>query len=63
MKRKDSKTITVDLSLTEYESLKTISAVCQTSVTRLIRDMITISIGIDIISDRLKEINNTLKEN
>lgn len=40
MKRKDSKTITVDLSLNEYESLKKISAVCQISVTRLIRDMI-----------------------
>ena len=39
-KRKNSKTITLDLSLTEYESLKKISAVCQTSVTRLIRDMI-----------------------
>ena len=40
MKRKNSKTITLDLSVSEYESLKKISAVCQTSVTQLIRDMI-----------------------
>ena len=40
MKRKDSKTITLDLALNEYMSLKNISVVRQTSVTRLIRDMI-----------------------
>lgn len=44
MKRKDSKTITLDLSLVEYESLKNISAACQTSVTRLIRDSIKVNI-------------------
>lgn len=40
MKRKDSKTITVDLSLTEYESLKKISAKFEISMTQLIRNMI-----------------------
>ena len=40
MKRKNSKTITLDLSVSEYESLKKISAKFQISVTQLIRNMI-----------------------
>ena len=44
MKRKNSKTISLDLSVSEYESLKTISAVRQTSVTRLIRDAIKVNL-------------------
>lgn len=40
MKRKNSKTITLDLSVSEYESLKKISARFQMSMTQLIRNMI-----------------------
>ena len=40
MKRKDSKTITLDLSLEEYESLKKISGKFHLSMTQLIRNMI-----------------------
>ena len=40
MKRKNSKTITLDLSVSEYESLKTISAKFQISVTQLIRNLV-----------------------
>lgn len=40
MKRKDSKTITLDLSLVEYESLKKVSGKFQMSMTQLIRNMI-----------------------
>ena len=40
MKRKDSKTITLDLALTEYESLKKISAKFNMTMTKLIRNMI-----------------------
>ena len=44
MKRKNSKTITLDLSMSEYEALKKTSAVCQTSVTRLVRDAIKVNL-------------------
>ena len=40
MKRKDSKTITLDLSLEEYESLKKISGKFGLTMTKLIRNMI-----------------------
>ena len=40
MKRRGSKTITLDLSMSEYESLKKISAKFNISVTQLIRNMI-----------------------
>ena len=40
MKRKDSKTISLDLAPKEYESLKKLSAKFQISVTQLIRNMI-----------------------
>ena len=40
MKRKDSKTITIDLAQVEYESLKKICAKFEISMTQLIRNMI-----------------------
>lgn len=40
MKRKCSKTITVDLSVSEYESLKKISSKFNITMTQLIRNMI-----------------------
>lgn len=40
MKRKGSKTITLDLSISEYESLKKISAKFHITMTQLIRNMI-----------------------
>ena len=40
MKRKNSKTITLDLSVSEYESLKKISEKFEISMTQLIRNMI-----------------------
>ena len=40
MKRKDSKTITLDLAHVEYESLKKISAKFEITMTQLIRNMI-----------------------
>lgn len=40
MKRKDSKTITLDLSLEEYESLKKICGELSITMTKLIRNMI-----------------------
>ena len=40
MKRKDSKTITLDLAQVEYESLKKICAKFEISMTQLIRNMI-----------------------
>lgn len=40
MKRKNSKTITLDLSLEEYESLKKISGKFNITMTQLIRNMI-----------------------
>ena len=40
MKRKNSKTISLDLSVSEYESLKKISEKFEISMTRLIRDML-----------------------
>ena len=41
VKRKDSKTITLDLSLAEYEALKKISDKFNMSMTQLIRNMIS----------------------
>lgn len=40
VKRKDSKTITLDLSLAEYESLKKIGEKFNITMTQLIRNMI-----------------------
>ena len=40
MKRKDSKTITLDLAQSEYESLKKICAKFNITMTQLIRNMI-----------------------
>lgn len=40
MKRKNSKTITLDLSMCEYESLKKICGKLSITMTQLIRDMI-----------------------
>lgn len=40
MKRKDSKTITLDLSISEYEALKKISVKFGLTMTQLIRNMI-----------------------
>jgi hypothetical protein len=40
MKRKNSKTISLDLSLVEYESLKKISGKFNMPMTQLIRNMI-----------------------
>ena len=45
MKRKDSKTITLDLSLSEYESLKKSSEKFNITMTQLIRNMINKNIG------------------
>lgn len=56
MKRKDSKTITLDLAQVEYESLKKISAVCQTSVTRLVRD--AIKVNLKTLANELTNTNN-----
>ena len=40
MKRKDSKTITLDLSMSEYESLKKAKDKFDITMTQLIRNMI-----------------------
>lgn len=40
MKRKDSKTITLDLSLVEYDSLKKLRGKFNITMTQLIRNMI-----------------------
>lgn len=40
MKRKNSKTITLDLSISEYEALKKISIKFNITMTQLIRNMI-----------------------
>ena len=40
MKRKNSKTITIDLSMSEYEALKKISVKFSITMTQLIRNML-----------------------